>query len=246
MIWELGFDHYLAIGGSYNENLIVVHKQTQQLFLIEDDHLIDLKMTFFEMLLQDIQALDSNKYEITKQVNSVYESIQNYKTSLQKSFVKSFSQLKTTVSNNKDDIYGVIITKDRVSNLYHLYAGSFHTFKLKIEQEPIDYDQLWTPEKMHYKQAIAFNEVLTNITTDIDFKALDLLFLDLLRDLKEDGYFGDQMNHFSISIQSNDVNLFVEDSYDESLIKDSNLQAKIRRFWESPYDRTRLLMEIVY
>ncbi|WP_313385862.1 hypothetical protein [Chishuiella sp.] len=245
MIWELGFDDYIAVGDAYNENLIVAHIQNQQLFLIEDDHLIDLKMTFSEMLLQAVEALDSNKFEIIQQVNSVYESLQNYKTTLKNSFINSFNKLKITVSNNKDNIYGIIISKDSVRNLYNLNAGSLHTFKLEIKKETIDYDELWTPKKMYYKQAIPLNEILINIKTEIDFRALDLLFLDVLRDLKEDGYFSDQMNRFSISVQSNTVNLFPEDSYDESVIKDNNLETKIRRFWESPYDRTRLLMEIV-
>lgn len=245
MIWELGFDDYIAIGDAYNENLIVAHIQDQKLFLIEDDHLIDLKMTFSEMLLQAVEALDSNKFEIIQQVNSVYESLQNHKATLKNYFIESFSQLKATVSNNNDNLYGVVIARDRGSNLYNLYAGSFHTFKLKIKEETIDYDELWTPEKMCYKQAIPLNEILKNIKAEIHFRALDLLFLDVLRDLKEDGYFGDQMNRFSISVQSNTVNLFPEDSYDESLVKDNHLETKIRRFWESPYDRTRLLMEIV-
>ncbi|TDQ73927.1 hypothetical protein [Sphingobacterium yanglingense] len=245
MIWELGFADYIAIGDAYNENLIVAHIENQKLFLIEDDHLIDLKMTFSEMLLQAVEALDSKKFEIIQQVNSVYESIQDYKNTLKNSFIESFSQLKATVSNNKDSIYGVVIAKDRALNLYNLYAGSLHTFKLKTEKETIAYDELWTPEKMDYKQAIPLNEILMNIKSETDFRALDLLFLDVLRDLKEDGYFSDQMNRFSISIQSNSVNLFPEDSYDESLTKDTHLETKIRRFWESPYDRTRLLMEIV-
>lgn len=245
MIQELGLADYIAIGDAYNENLLVVHIKNQQLFLLEDDHLIDLKTTFSDMLLQAVEILDSNPFEMIQHVNSKYESIQTYKTTLKDAFIANFSQLKAIVSNNEDHFYGVVLAKDKASNLYHLYAGSLHTFKLKIKEETIDYDELWTPEKMEYQQAIPLDEILINSTTTIDFKALDLLFLDVLRDLKEEGYFSDQMDHFSISIQSNDVNLFPEDSYDESVLKDNNLETKIRRFWESPYDRTRLLMEIV-
>ncbi|WHT38984.1 hypothetical protein QNH98_18830 [Myroides sp. mNGS23_01] len=245
LIQELGFADYIAIGDAYNENLIVAHIENQKLFLIEDDHLIDVKMTFSEMLLQTVEALDSNKFELMQQVNSIYESIQNYKITLKNSFIDNFGQLKATVLNNKDNLYGVVIAKDIASNVYLLHAGSFHTFRLKIKEETIDYDELWTPEKMCYKQTIPLNEILFNSKTDIDFRALDLLFLDVLRDLKEEGYFSDQMDHFSISIQSGHVHLFPEDSYDESVLKENNLETKIRRFWESPYDRTRLLMEIV-
>lgn len=245
MIRELGFDDYIAIGDAYNENLIVAHIENQNLFLIEDDYLIDLKLTFYEMLVQAVEALDSKKFEIIQQVNSVYESIQDDKNTLKNYFIKSFSQLKATVSNNNDNLYGVVIARDSVRNQYNLNGGSLNTFKLEIKKETIDYNVLWTPEKMDYNQTISFNEILINFKTEIDFRALDLLFLDVLRGLKEDRYFSDQMNRFSISIQSNHVNLFPEDSYDESLVKDNHLETKIRRFWESPYDRTRLLMEIL-
>jgi len=245
LIQELGFTDYIAIGDAYNENLIVAHVENQQLFLLEDDHLIDLKITFYEMLLQAVEVLDATKFEMIQQVNSIYESIQAYKTTLKNSFITNFSQLKATVSNNKDHLYGVVIAKDKARNLYHLCGGSLHTFRLKIKEETIDYDELWTPEKMEYCQTIAMDEVLIDSKTDIDFKALDLLFLDVLRDLQEEEYFSNQMERFSISIQSDQVNLFPEDSYQESLMKDGSLETKIRRFWESPYDRTRLLMEIV-
>lgn len=245
LIQELGFADYIAIGDAYNENLIVAHIENQQLFLLEDDQLIDLKITFSEMLLQAVDVLDSTKFEMIQQVNSIYESIQAYKTTLKNSFITNFSQLKATVLHNKDHLYGVVIAKDKARNLYHLYAGSLHTFRLKIKEETIDYDELWTPEKMEYCQTIAMDEFLIDSKTDMDFKALDLLFLDVLRDLQNEGYFSNQMERFSISIQSDQVNLFPEDSYQESLMKDSSLETKIRRFWESPYDRTRLLMEIV-
>lgn len=245
MIQELGFADYIAIGDAYSENLLVAHIENQQLFLLEDDHLIDLKTTFSQMLLQAVEGGDSNTFELMQQVNTIYESIQAYKTTLKNSFIAHFNQVKATVSNNKDRLYGLVIAKDKASNLYHLYAGSLHTFKLKTKGETIDYDELWTPEKMEYQQAIPINEILINSKTDMDFRALDLLFLDVLRDLKEEGYFSDQMDHFSISIQSDQVHLFPEDSYDESVRKENNLETKIRRFWESPYDRTRVLMEIV-
>lgn len=244
MIQELGYTGYIAIGDAYNENLIVAHNENQKLFLIEDDHLIDLEITFSQMLIQAVEALDSKKFETIQQVNSVYESLQDHKTTLKNSFKKSFSQLNATVVSSQDKLYGVIITKNRKRNLYSLDAGSLAAFRLEINKQTIDYNKLWNPEKMRYHQTISIDEVLIDIKTEIDFKALDLVFLDVLRDLKEEGYFEDQINHFSISIQSNNVHLFPEDSYNESLMKENNLETKIRRFWESPYDRTRLLMEI--
>ncbi|WP_410877821.1 hypothetical protein [Myroides sp. DW712] len=245
MIQELGFADYIAIGDAYNENLLVAHMENQQLFLLEDDQLIDIKTTFSDMLLQAVEGVDSNLFERIQQINAIYERMQAYKTTLKNTFIAHFNQVKATVSNNKDHVYGLVIAKDKVSNIYHLYAGSLQTFKLKINEETIDYDALWTPEKMDYQQAIPLDEILLNSKTDMDFKALDLLFLDVLRDLKDEGYFSDQMDHFSISIQSDQVDLFPEDSYDEAVRKENNLETKIRRFWESPYDRTRLLMEIV-
>ncbi|HCN51779.1 MAG TPA: hypothetical protein DIT10_22290 [Chryseobacterium sp.] len=245
MIQELGYTDYIAIGDAYNENLIVAHIENQKLFLIEDDHLIDLEMTFSQMLIQAVEALDSKKFEIIQQVNSVYESFQDHKNSLKNSFIKSFSVLNETVTNNLDTLYGIVIAKNSEGNLYCLYGGSLTTFRVEMNKQKVDYNQLWNPETMNYHQAISMDEILTDIKTEIDFKALDLLFLDVLRDLKEEEYFRDQMNRFSISIQSNHVNLFPEDSYNESLMKENNLETKIRRFWESPYDRTRLLMEIV-
>lgn len=245
MIQELGYTDYIAIGDAYNENLIVAHIENQKLFLIEDDHLIDLEMTFSQMLIQAVEALDSKKFEIIQQVNSVYESFQDHKNSLKNSFIKSFSLLNETVTKNMDTLYGIVIAKNSEGNLYRLYGGSLTTFRVEMNKQKVDYNQLWNPETMNYHQAISMDEILTDIKTEIDFKALDLLFLDVLRDLKEEEYFRDQMNRFSISIQSNHVNLFPEDSYNESLMKENNLETKIRRFWESPYDRTRLLMEIV-
>lgn len=245
MIQELGYTDYIAIGDAYNENLIVAHIENQKLFLIEDDHLIDLEMTFSQMLIQAVEALDSKKFEIIQQVNSVYESFQDHKNSLKNSFIKSFSLLNETVTNNLDTLYGIVIAKNNEGNLYRLYGGSLTTFRVEMNKQKVDYNQLWNPETMNYHQAISMDEILTDIKTEIDFKALDLLFLDVLRDLKEEEYFRDQMNRFSISIQSNHVNLFPEDSYNESLMKENNLETKIRRFWEAPYDRTRLLMEIV-
>lgn len=170
---------------------------------------------------------------------------QDHKNSLKNSFIKSFSLLNETVTNNMDTLYGIVIAKNNEGNLYRLYGGSLTTFRVEMNKQKVDYNQLWNPETMNYHQAISMDEILTDIKTEIDFKALDLLFLDVLRDLKEEEYFRDQMNRFSISIQSNHVNLFPEDSYNESLMKENNLETKIRRFWESPYDRTRLLMEIV-
>lgn len=243
MIQELGYSDYIAIGDAYNENLIVAHIENQQLFLIEDDHLIDLEMTFSQMLIQTVEALDSKKINIIQQVNSAYESLQYHKTTLRNSFIESFSQLNSAVSNNQDSLYGVIIAKNRTHNLYSLYAGSLTTFRLETNKQTIDYNHLWNPEKMNYHQSISIDEILKDIKTEIDYKALDLLFLDVLRELKEEGYFIDQMNRFSISIQSDHVNLFPEDSYQGSLMKENNLETKIRRFWESPYDRTRLLIE---
>lgn len=245
MIQELGYADYIAIGDAYNENLIVVHIENQKLFLIEDDHLIDLEMTFSQMLIQAVEALDSKKFEIIQQVNSVYESFQDHKNTLKNSFIKSFSQLNETATNNQDTLYGIVIAKNSEGNLYRLYGGSLNTFKVEMNKQKVDYNQLWNPETMNYHQAISMDEILTDIKTEIDFKALDLLFLDVLRDLKEEEYFRDQMNRFSISIQSHHINLFPEDSYNESLMKENTLETKIRRFWESPYDRTRLLMEIV-
>lgn len=245
MIQELGYTDYIAIGDAYNENLIVAHIENQKLFLIEDDHLIDLEMTFSQMLIQAVEALDSKKFEIIQQVNSVYESFQDHKNTLKNSFIKSFSQLNEKVTNNQDTLYGIVIAKNSEGNLYRLYGGSLNTFKVEMNKQKVDYNQLWNAETMNYHQAISMDEILTDIKTEIDFKALDLLFLDVLRDLKEEGYFRDQMNRFSISIQSNHINLFPEDSYNESLMKENTLETKIRRFWESPYDRTRLLMEIV-
>lgn len=245
MIQELGYTDYIAIGDAYNENLIVAHIENQKLFLIEDDHLIDLEMTFYQMLIQAVEALDSKKFEIIQQVNSVYESFQDHKNTLKNSFIKSFSQLNETATNNQDTLYGIVIAKNSEGNLYRLYGGSLNTFKVEMNKQKVDYNQLWNAETMNYHQAISMDEILTDIKTEIDFKALDLLFLDVLRDLKEEGYFRDQMNRFSISIQSNHINLFPEDSYNESLMKENTLETKIRRFWESPYDRTRLLMEIV-
>lgn len=243
MIQELGYADYVAIGDAYNENLIVAQIENQKLFLIEDDHLIDLEITFPQMLIQVVEALDSEKFEIIQQVSSVYESFQDHKTALKNSFIKSFSQLNATVANNQDTLYGAVIVKNRERNLYSLWGGSLNAFRTEITRQKIDYNKLWNPETMHYHQTISIDEILKDIKTEIDFKALDLLFSDVLRDLKEEGYFRDQMNRFSISVQSNNVNLFPEDSYNESLMKENNLETKIRRFWESPYDRTRLLTE---
>ncbi len=245
MIQELGFTEYVAIGDAYNENLLVVHGENQQLFLIEDDHLIDLQLTFVDSLFQVVESLDSNRFEIIQQVSSVYESFQDRKSLLKSTFMQYFNQLQTTVSNKEDQLYGVVIAKNSEGSLYRLCAGSFNTFKSKINRETINYNELWNPEKMDYHQTMERNEVLADCKTEVDFKALDLLFLDVLRDLKEEGYFNDQMDRFSISIQSGDVYLFPEDSHDESLMKEASLETKIRRFWESPYDRTRVLMELL-
>jgi len=242
-IQELGYTDFIAIGDAYNENLILSKIENQKLFLLEDDLLMDLNITFPEMLIQAVAALDGKKFEQAQQVDSVYESLQKHKMTLRSAFIASFSALQTRVTNRLDTLYGLVIAKNKDLNKYNLCAGSFNTFCAEINKETVDYEKLWNPEKMDYHQTIAIDDLLLSVNTEVEYKALDLLFLDVLRDLTEEEFFKDHISGFSISILSENISLFPEDSYDESLMKDNNLETKIRRFWESAYERTRVISE---
>lgn len=243
LIQELGYTDFIAIGDEYSENLLLAKIENQQLFLLEDDYLIDLKMSFNDMLNQAVEDLEDPSFVVRQQVNTAYVLLQPYKKSVLQAFKSSFNQLKADTLAEEDALYGLVVSKDSISKVYKLSAGSFKDFKVEIEKERMDVEYLWDPTKMAYQQALSMDDILIDTKTELEGKALDLLLLDVLRELKEEGYFDDQMDCFSISIQSGDVYLFPEDSYDESLGKEHNLKTIIRRFWESPYDRTRVLID---
>lgn len=243
MIQELGYANFLAIGDEYNENLLLANAENQQLFLLEDDHLIDLQVTFAEMLDQAVEERGNHAEVNFQQITAVYSNLQGYKPGLVDTVKTFFNQLIAEAQEQKDDVYGLILVKDPKNNGYKIAAGSFNDFKSEIEQQPLDFDKLWNPEQMKYQVYMPIAETLLEVKTEVERKAMDLLLLDVLRELKSEGYFEAQLEGFSLSIQSGEVNFFPEDFYDESLMKENGLESKIKRFWESPYDRTRVLIE---
>jgi len=243
MIQELGYTTFLAIGDEYNENLLLANAENQQLFLLEDDHLIDLKVTFAEMLDQAVKERGNHPEANAQQITAVYDNLQGHKSRLVDTVKTLLCQLTAEAQEQKDDLYGLLMVKDPKNNGYKIAAGSFNDFKSEIEQQPIDFDKLWNPEQMKYQVYMPIAETLLEVRTEVERKAMDLLLLDVLRELKSEGYFEAQPEGFSLSIQSGEVSFFPEDSYDESLMKENGLASTIKRFWESPYDRTRVLIE---
>ncbi|WP_282628415.1 hypothetical protein [Empedobacter sedimenti] len=238
---EGDYDDYILIGDEYGENFILAHNKTQQLFLLEDDHLIDLKMTFDEMLSEIVETLQSTDYETNNKVDAIYQSVLKQKQEISEAVKTALDQVINVVTNDKDQLYSLIISHGN-DHIYQISGGSFEDFKTKIDSDTIDYEALFNSESLKYQEKIDLNflKLDSNLMTK---KALDLVCLEVLRDLKNKHYFDNQIENISISVTSTDANLFPEDSYDDALTKRKSLATTIRRFWESPYDRTRLILE---
>lgn len=238
---EDNYRNYLIIGDEYAENFILVNKENQQLFLLEDDHLFDLKITFDEMLDEIVESLQSINYDSYKQIDTIYQSLLSNKNLIATSIKLAIDNLKEDASQNNDLLYSIIISTNP-KNEYNIYGGSLEDFKIGIDSENINYDKLWNTNFSKYQQKI--NDKFIDQKYDFTYiKALELIYLDVLRDLKNEGYFNDQALNISVSLKSTETNLFPEDSYEESLMKKNDLTTKIKRFWETPYDRTRLIIE---
>ncbi len=236
LIQELGHTNFIAIGDEYAENLIVANIENQQLYLLEDDLLIDLKTTFEQMMHEAVAALDLPDFDALQNTESAFKALLERKAEITTALIDSLNTLISEAKQNDDNLFSIIISSVPNGN-YLVFGGSFNDFKSIIDAENIDYDHLWSINSAKYQQLIDLNQTPS--------KAMNLLLLDILKDLKNEGYFEQQIENFSISIQSGDVNLFIEDSYDEALTKKNNLETKIKRFWESSYDRTRLLIEVL-
>lgn len=243
LLQEMEYTDYIAIGDEYAENLLLVHITNQQLFLLEDDQLIDLKTTFSEMLQQTIDELEAPDLEKLQQVEKTYKRLKSQQNKLEKAFKESFEYLTIEANQQKDELYGLIISKNKLNYSYNLSAGSLNHLKKEIENDIIDYDKLWNPKGFTFQHTISIDETLLENNDKYTSLTIDLLFLDVLRDLKNERYFESQIENFSTSIQSFDVNFFPEDSFEESLTKKNTLSTKIHRFWESTYDRTRILID---
>ncbi len=165
------------------------------------------------------------------------------KTEITTALIDSLNTLINEAAENDDQLYSVIISTDKNGN-YNVSGGSFNDFKTKTDSENINYDDLFNAKTSKYQGKLDFSFLKqeSNLTNK---KALDLLCLDVLRELKNDNYFEDQVENISISVESTDVDIFTEDSYDDALTKRKNLVTTIRRFWETPYDRARLLIEVL-
>ncbi|MDM1298340.1 hypothetical protein HXZ94_07470 [Empedobacter falsenii] len=235
LIQELGHTNFIAIGDEYAENLIVANIENQQLYLLEDDLLIDLKNSFEQMLHEAISTFDLPDFDALQNIETAFKVLLERKTEITTALIDSLNELINEAEQNDDSLFSIIISSVPNDN-YVVYGGSFNDFKNIIDAENIDYDHLWSINSAKYQQPIKLNQKPS--------KAMDLLLLEILKNLKNEGYFEQQIENFSISIQSGDVNFFIEDSYDEALTKKNNLETKIKRFWESSYDRTRLLIEV--
>lgn len=238
---EGDYDNYLVIGDEYGENFILADNETQQLFLLEDDHLIDLKITFDEMLHEMVESLQPIGYETQKEVDTIYQSLLTHKNEVLEVIKSAIDNLKSKAVDNTDRLYSVIIS-DGKDNNYNVSGGSLEDFKTKTDSDHIDYEDLFNPKSSKYQEKLDFSFLKKDSNLEYK-KALDLICLDVLRDLKNDNYFEDQIESFSISIESTDANIFPEDNYGEALTKRKNLETTIKRFWETPYDRTRLILE---
>ena len=238
---ELGYIDYLVIGDEYGENFILANNETQQLFLLEDDHLIDLKITFEAMLVEIVDSLQPVDYETQKEVNTIYQSLLTHKNEISKSIKNALDQLITAVTENDDQLYSIILSQGKGNN-YYAFGGSLEDFNNKTDSENINYDELFSSDSAKYEEKIDFNFLKQEANLNFK-KALDLVCLEVLRDLKNGNYFENQVENISISVASNNINFFPEDTYGEALTKKNDLETKIKRFWETPYDRTRLILE---
>ncbi|HAR72642.1 MAG TPA: hypothetical protein DCR77_04455 [Flavobacteriaceae bacterium] len=236
LIQELGHTNFIAIGDEYAENLIVANIENQQLYLLEDDLLIDLKTTFEQMLHEAISTFDLPDFDALQNIETAFKVLLERKTEITTALIDSLNALINEAEQNDDSLFSIIISAVP-NNDYVVYGGSFNDFKSVINTENIDYDHLWSINSAKYQQPINLNHTPS--------KAMDLLLLEILKNLKNEGYFDQQIENISISVQSEDVNLFTEDTFDEALTKKNNLEMKIKRFWESAYDRTRLLIEVL-
>ncbi len=243
LIQELGHTNFIAIGDEYAENLIVTHTGTQQLYLLEDDLLIDLKTTFKQMLHEAISTFDLPDFDALQNTESSFKVLLERKTEITTALIDSLNTLINEAAENDDQLYSVIISTDKNGN-YNVSGGSFNDFKTKTDSENINYDDLFNAKTSKYqgKFDFSFLKQESNLTNK---KALDLLCLDVLRELKNDNYFEDQVENISISVESTDVDIVTEDSYDDALTKRKNLVTTMRRFWETPYDRARLWIEVL-
>ncbi|WP_300675497.1 hypothetical protein [Soonwooa sp.] len=235
------YQDYIVIGDEYGENLILAHLESSQLYLLEDDHLFDLKINFKQMLEEITDSLKPFDYNIYKEIDTAYQSLLSHKNEVSEVIKLAIENLKNEATENDDQLYSIIISKDENAN-YTVSCGSFNDFKIKTDSENINYNDLFNTKKSKYQGKLDFSFLKqeSNLTNK---KALDLLCLDVLRELKNDNYFEDQVENISISVESTDTDIFTEDSYDDALTKRKNLLTTIRRFWETPYDRTRLILE---
>ena len=237
------YQDYIVIGDEYGENLILAHLKSSQLYLLEDDHLFDLKINFKQMLQEITDSLKPVDYNIYKEIDTVYQSLLSRKNEVSEVIKLAIDNLKSEAAESDDQLYSIIISKDENGN-YTISGGSFNDFKINTDSENIEYDDLFNAKTFKYQGKLDFS-FLNQESTLTNKKALDLLCLDVLRDLKNENYFEDQVENISISVESTEADIFTEDSYDDALTKRRNLATTIRRFWETPYDRTRVLLESI-
>lgn len=207
LIQELGHTHFIAIGDKYAENLIVANIENQQLYLLEDDLLIDLKTTFEQMLHEAISTFDLPDFNALQNIETTFKVLLERKTEITNALIDSLNLLIDKAEQNDDSLFSIIISAV-TNNNYVVYGGSFNDFKTNVDSESIDYDHLWSINSAKYQQSINLNQT--------PFKAMDLLLLEILKKLKNEGYFHQQIENFSISVQSSDVNFFTEDTFDEA------------------------------
>ena len=238
---ELGYNDYLVIGDEYGENFILADNETQQLFLLEDDHLIDLKITFEAMLAEIADSFQPIDYETQKKVDTIYQSLLTHKNEISESIKNALDQLIIAVAENDDQLYSIILSQGKDNN-YHVSGGSLEDFKNETDSEKINYDELFSSDSAKYEEKMDFNFLIQEANLNFK-KALDLVCLDVLRGLKNGNYFENQVENISVSVSSNVINFFPEDTYGVALTKKNDLETKIKRFWETPYDRTRLILE---
>lgn len=234
LISELGYSNLIAIGDQYAENLIVADINTQELYLLEDDLLLGLKTTFEQMLHQGIESLELPDFTIQQHTQTQFDSLLEGKSEICATVKQTLLELSNKARNNEDSLYSITIAPDSDGN-YTAFGGSLIEFKTQVAIENIDYDQLWSIASARYQMPI--------VSTQAVSKGMDLLFLDVLKDLEKQGVFGDQFTEFSISVQSDEVCLFLKDTHDEALTKKNNLETIIKRYWETSYQRTKVLQE---
>lgn len=207
LIQELGHSNFIAIGDEYAENLIVANIENQQLYLLEDDLLIDLKTTFEQMLHEAISTFDLPDFDALQNIETAFKVLLKSKTEITTALIDSLNALINEAEQNDDSLFSTIISAVPNNN-YVVYGGNFNDFKTNVDSESIDYDYLWSINSAKYQQSINLNQTPS--------KAMDLLLLEILKNLKNEGYFDQQIENFSISVQSNDVNFFTEDTFDEA------------------------------